>query len=134
MDVFSKEKRSDVMSKIRGKGNKDTELTLIQIFKEFHIIGWKRNQNIFGKPDFTFWEQRVVVFVDGCFWHGCTLHATMPKNNQEFWEKKLNNNKDRDQIVTDQLTKKNWKVIRIWEHELKNHAIVASIIKSAFMD
>lgn len=128
MDVFSKEKRSDVMSKIRGKGNKDTELTLIQIFKEYHITGWRRNQNIFGKPDFTFWKQRVIVFVDGCFWHGCPLHSTIPKNNKEFWESKLSKNKERDEIVCNRLKNKGWKVLRIWEHELKDHASIAQVV------
>lgn len=108
------------MSKIRGKGNKDTELTMIRIFKNHHITGWRRNQNLFGKPDFTFWKQRVVVFVDGCFWHGCPVHATKPKNNAEFWEKKLGNNKERDQVVNEELERRGWSVIRIWEHELKN--------------
>lgn len=133
MDVFSKEKRSDVMSKIRGKGNKDTELVMIQIFKEFKITGWRRNQKILGKPDFTFWRQRVVIFIDGCFWHGCPTHATKPKNNEEFWEKKLNKNKERDLFVVAQLEKMNWKVIRIWEHELKDHSSVSSKIQKALM-
>lgn len=119
-DVFSKEKRSEVMAKIRGRGNKDTELVMIRIFKEHHIMGWRRNQKLLGKPDFTFWKPRVVVFVDGCFWHGCPLHATMPKNNKDFWEKKLGANKVRDKFVTEELQRKNWIVIRVWEHELKN--------------
>lgn len=131
MDVFSKEKRSDVMSKIRGSGNKDTELAIIQIFKEFHITGWRRNQKIFGKPDFTFWKQRVVVFVDGCFWHGCKLHSTIPKTNNEFWERKLTKNKERDEYVTKQLEARRWKVLRIWEHDLKDHTSVALVIKEA---
>lgn len=109
-----------MMSKIRGKGNKNTELAMIRIFKEHHITGWRRNQKVFGKPDFTFWKQRVVVFVDGCFWHGCPVHATQPKNNAEFWQKKLGKNKERDQTVNDELIKRGWCVIRIWEHELKN--------------
>lgn len=132
-DVFSKEKRSEVMSKIRGKGNKDTELAMIRIFKEHHITGWRRNQKVFGKPDFTFWKQRVVVFVDGCFWHGCPVHATKPKNNAEFWEKKLGKNKDRDQLVTARLTKKGWNVVRIWEHELRDDQAVADTIKAALL-
>lgn len=131
MDVFSKEKRSEVMSKIRGSGNKDTEIAMIQIFKEFHITGWKRKQKILGKPDFTFWKQRVVVFVDGCFWHGCALHSTIPKSNREFWEKKLSGNKERDEYITQQLEKMNWKVVRIWEHELRDHASVTKVIKNA---
>jgi DNA mismatch endonuclease (patch repair protein) len=91
-DVFSTQKRSEVMSKIRGKGNKETELEMISILKEFHMIGWRRNQPIFGKPDFIFRKYRLAIFVDGCFWHQCPLHSNLPKNNEEFWKKKLQSN------------------------------------------
>src|SRR3972149_2937924 len=98
-DVFTKQKRSEVMSRIRGKGNKDTEVAMIRVFRSHHITGWRRNQPIFGKPDFTFHKQKVVIFVDGCFWHGCPKHSTMPKNNRKFWRKKLTANKIRDKLV-----------------------------------
>jgi len=118
-DVFTKEKRSEVMSKIRGRGNKDTELAMIHIFREHHIYGWRRNQPIFGKPDFVFIKKQIAVFVDGCFWHGCPKHSTIPNNNREFWEKKLGENKTRDKEVNRELRKKGWVVVRIWEHELR---------------
>jgi DNA mismatch endonuclease, patch repair protein len=124
-DVFTKEKRSQVMSRIRGKGNKDTEIAMILILRKYHISGWRRNQVVFGKPDFIFAKQKIALFVDGCFWHGCPLHSNMPKNNQEFWARKLQANKDRDKLVTRTLRKSGWKVIRIWEHELKDHRKVA---------
>jgi len=117
-DVFSKEKRSEVMSRIKGKGNKDTELAMIQILRNHHISGWRRNQAILGKPDFIFPQKKVDLFVDGCFWHCCPKHSNMPKNNQEFWREKLQKNKDRDKFVTRELRKIGWKVIRVWEHEL----------------
>lgn len=119
-DVFTKEKRSEVMSRIRGKGNKDTELAMIKILRSHHIPGWRRNQSVFGKPDFVFPKQKVALFVDGCFWHGCPKHSNMPKNNREFWEKKLQGNMDRDKLISRELRKMNWKVIRVWEHELSN--------------
>jgi DNA mismatch endonuclease, patch repair protein len=129
-DVFTKEKRSQVMSRIRGRGNKDTELAMINIFRRYHISGWRRNQVLFGKPDFVFPQHKVAVFVDGCFWHGCPLHSNMPKNNREFWEKKLNGNKARDRLVSRTLRKLGWKVVRIWEHELKDAPkVVAKVIK-----
>lgn len=102
-DVFTKEKRSQVMSRIKGKGNKDTELAMIQILRKFHISGWRRNQAVFGKPDFVFPKQKLALFVDGCFWHACPLHGTMPKNNRPFWEEKLGGNVERDRQVTRQL-------------------------------
>jgi len=117
-DVFSKKKRSAVMSRIRGSGNKETELAMIRVFREQGITGWRRKQSVFGKPDFVFYSLRVAVFVDGCFWHCCPLHRTMPKNNGEFWQKKLDSNCIRDREVNRELKKRRWKVLRIWEHEL----------------
>ena len=117
-DVFTPEKRSQVMSRIRGKGNKNTELALIALMRRHRITGWRRNQRIFGKPDFVFRKQRLAVFVDGCFWHGCPKHANMPANNPEFWRKKLDANKRRDRLVNRTLRKTGWRVLRVWEHEL----------------
>ena len=119
-DVFTKEKRAEVMSRIKGKGNKDTELVMIQILRTYLVSGWRRNQTLLGKPDFVFPKQRVALFVDGCFWHGCSKHFNMPKNNREFWEKKLLGNKERDKLVSKELRKMGWKVVRVWEHELSN--------------
>jgi DNA mismatch endonuclease (patch repair protein) len=117
-DVFTKAKRSDVMSRIRGSGNKGTEITLAKLFRKYGVTGWRRNQPLFGKPDFTFRRQRTIVFVDGCFWHGCPRHFNMPVNNQAFWERKLAANKERDRLVTRTLRKQGWRVIRVWEHDL----------------
>lgn len=127
-DVFTTEKRSEVMSKIRGKENKETELAMIRVFREYHISGWRRHQPVFGKPDFVFLTIKLAVFVDGCFWHGCPKHSTMPKNNSEFWEKKLGANKTRDKVVNRELRKEGWVVMRIWEHELREKDKVAKRI------
>ena len=130
-DVFSIEKRSAVMSRIRGHGNKDTELALVLIFRAQRITGWRRGIKLFGKPDFIFRQHRVVVFVDGCFWHGCPSHATKPKTNAEFWERKLAHNVVRDRLVTRMLKRDGWKVLRIWEHELKYpEKVVNRVIKA----
>jgi DNA mismatch endonuclease (patch repair protein) len=131
-DVFSKEKRSEVMSKIRDKKNKDTELALLKIFRKLHISGWRRNQAIFGKPDFIFYKEKIAIFVDGCFWHLCPKHSNIPSNNQEFWKKKLNANKKRDKLVTKELRKQGWNVIRFWEHELKNENDIYNRLKKYF--
>lgn len=132
-DVFSKEKRSEVMSKIRGFGNKETEIALIKIFRRHKIVGWRRRQKVFGKPDFVFWKQRVAIFVDGCFWHQCPLHSSIPRQNQEFWQKKLQATTLRDKQVNTTLEQKGWIVIRIWEHELKDEEIVCALIRSALV-
>ncbi|MDD5199833.1 MAG: very short patch repair endonuclease [Terrimicrobiaceae bacterium] len=119
-DVFSPEKRSAVMALVRGKGNKDTELRLIALFRAHGITGWRRNHKLPGKPDFVFRTQRIAVFVDGCFWHGCPKpkHAPLPKTRAEWWATKLARNKARDREVNRLLRKAGWRVIRVWECEL----------------
>lgn len=121
-DVFTPAKRSQVMSRIRGNGNKDTELALIAIMRRNGITGWRRNQPVFGKPDFVFRKQRLAVFVDGCFWHGCPKHANVPVNNREFWQTKLDANRSRDRRVDVVLRRRGWLVLRIWEHDLNKRS------------
>jgi DNA mismatch endonuclease (patch repair protein) len=118
-DVYNKTKRSDVMSKVRSKGNKSTELRLVEIFAKQGIKGWRRNYPVKGHPDFVFLKKRVAVFVDGCFWHGHDCRNTRPKQNEEFWAVKREKNMARDKAVTDVLEKRGWTVMRIWECELK---------------
>jgi DNA mismatch endonuclease (patch repair protein) len=132
-DVFNKEKRSSVMTRIRGKGNRDTELALIRVLRSNQITGWRRNQRVFGKPDFVFPRAKLVVFVDGCFWHQCPRHSKVPASNADFWLRKLERNKKRDRLVNRVLKKDGWRVIRIWEHELsrKHEVVVARRIQRA---
>lgn len=68
-DVFTKAKRSEVMSRVRSRGNKATELALVRLMRAEGITGWRRQQRFFGRPDFVFRKERVAVFVDGCLWH-----------------------------------------------------------------
>lgn len=142
-DVFTKMKRSDVMSRIRAAGNKDTELRLIQVFRTSGIRGWRRQQRIrfnvqrptsnperskfdvgsstFSRgvrPDFVFRKLKAAVFVDGCFWHGCPRHFIQPKANAKFWRDKNATNRARDRKVNRTLRRLGWTVLRIWEHEL----------------
>jgi DNA mismatch endonuclease (patch repair protein) len=150
-DIFTKAKRSEVMSRIRSRGNRDTELALAALFRRHWITGWRRqilmriaecgarngkagasrtsfrtHRSAFRafsvRPDFTFPKLRLAVFVDGCFWHACPKHATKPRNNAAFWRKKLAANCARDRLVTRTLRATGWRVLRIWEHELaKRH-------------
>jgi DNA mismatch endonuclease (patch repair protein) len=127
-DVFTIAKRSFVMSRIRSRGNKDTELALATLFRRHKIIGWRRQVQIVTsprrgegvrvRPDFIFPKLKLAVFVDGCFWHGCPKHETKPKNNRAFWKNKFTRNKARDVLVTRTLRRADWRVLRLWEHEL----------------
>lgn len=122
-DVFDSKKRSDIMSKVRSKNNKSTELALIKFFKENNITGWKRNYPVKGHPDFVFLNKKIAVFVDGCFWHGHDCRNTRPSDNAEYWQKKRERNIMHDKEVTAMFEKRGWTVIRIWECELKKKNI-----------
>lgn len=110
--------RSQLMSRIRGRGNKRTELRLITLFRAFGITGWRRGSVLPGKPDFVFPRKRLAVFVDGCFWHGCPRHGSRPRTNALFWARKIARNRQRDRDVNQELRLRGWQVVRIWEHEL----------------
>lgn len=118
-DVFSREQRSEIMAKVKGRENKATEIRLLKLFREERISGWRRRSLAFGKPDFTFPSKRLAIFVDGCFWHGCPVHGTVPASNRAFWQNKLERNKSRDKLVSRTLKASGWTVLRIWQHELR---------------
>jgi len=122
-DVFSKEKRSEIMRKVKSNKNKSTELKLLQYFKDNKITGWRRNVKLYGKPDYVFPKKKVAVFVDGCFWHGHDCRNTHPKDNEDYWTKKIARNKNRDIEVTAHLEKLGYTVIRIWECDIKKNKI-----------
>lgn len=107
------------MQKVKSCGNKSTEIKLIHVFEENGIKGWKRNYQVKGHPDFIFPKCKIVVFVDGCFWHGHDCRNTRPSDNQEYWNRKRERNIQHDLEVTEMFEKRGWTVIRIWECELK---------------
>jgi DNA mismatch endonuclease (patch repair protein) len=107
--------RSKIMASICGRGNKATELRMMALFRAHGITGWRRGARLFGKPDFVFRRERVAVFVDGCFWHACPRHGTMPVGNRAFWQAKLARNAARDREVTRTLRQAGWRVVRVWE-------------------
>jgi len=108
------------MSRIRSRGNRDTELRMVELLRDHRITGWRRTCKLFGKPDFVFEREKVALFVDGCFWHGCPRpkHGPVPKRRAAWWSAKLARNKERDRIVTRTLRNAGWKVLRIWECDL----------------
>ena len=120
MDRVTKETRSKIMSKIRSRGNKTTERRLRAYLVRYGIRGWKmHDSSLPGTPDFVFPAEKVAVFVDGCFWHGCPKCAKRPKSNQRFWDEKVENNVRRDRRVHRKRRRRGWSVIRIWEHNAK---------------
>ena len=118
------------MAAVKSTGNKATELKLISIFRANGIAGWRRNQKITGKPDFTFRKERIVLFIDGCFWHGCSIHCRKPNSNRSYWLQKIVRNQKRDVTVRKTLRKMGWRVLKIWEHELRFPNSLANRIKS----
>jgi len=86
------------------------------------LSGWRKNYSaVVGKPDAAFPKEMVAVFVDGCFWHGCPhCNRKLPETNQEYWEGKIKRNIERDQCNTQLLTDDGWRVVRIWEHEIRD--------------
>lgn len=141
-DVFSKKKRSEVMSRIRGRGNRATELEFASILRTNRVSGWRRHWKIrlrgatrtsrvkSVRPDFVFPRLKVVIFIDGCFWHSCPRHATFPKENSGFWAAKLEANRDRDRYVTGALRRRGWRVRRLWEHDINNRETIARALHS----
>jgi DNA mismatch endonuclease (patch repair protein) len=109
------------MSAIRGKGNRSTEVRLRLMLVRAGFRGWKVHPaGITGKPDFYFPDRRVAVFVDGCFWHGCPRCGHVPKANTAYWKAKIERNRRRDHDNALALAGQGVRVVRIWEHELRD--------------
>jgi DNA mismatch endonuclease (patch repair protein) len=125
-DMFTPEKRSENMSRIKSRGNKTTELRLIAIMRKYGIKGWRRGSKLPGKPDFVFPRARLVVFVDGDFWHGNPSKFRVPKSNEAYWEVKIRGNMARDAQNNQLLEQRGYRVLRIWESSLRDEEAVAS--------
>lgn len=119
-DIFSKKKRSEIMSRVRAK---ETGIEIL-FRKALWKAGFRYRKNVrryFGTPDIVLKKYKTVIFIDSCFWHGCKKHGTMPKTRRTFWENKIERNTERDKKVIRYYKKEGWKVIRIWEHEIKKN-------------
>ncbi len=138
-DLYSRAQRSALMAKVRGRGNATTEEALAAILRAERWSGWRRQQAVRGRdaqglpfrvrPDFVFRSRRLVVFVDGCFWHGCPRHGTQPQGNAAFWHAKFRRNQERDRCDTRNLWRAGWTVVRLWEHALRAKARPALLWK-----
>ena len=122
-DVFSKRKRSDIMSRIRSSGSRP-EKVLRQLIRE--VSGRRLRLNLAslpGSPDVVVYSLRLAIFMHGCYWHSCPLHGRRPKSNVEFWTEKLEKNVRRDRRACSALRRAGWTVWILWEHELKDAAL-----------
>lgn len=102
------------MSRVTGKNTKPEVLLRKALWSKG--LRYRLHYKIIGKPDIVFVAARVAVFVDGCFWHGCPEHGSIPKSRREFWEKKIKKSIKRDQRVVNELGAAGWLVLRYWEH------------------
>ena len=121
MDVFSREKRSQIMSRVSGKNTKP-ELVVRSLL---HKMGYRfrlHRKDLPGKPDIALPKYKKVIFVHGCFWHGHTdcPRSKRPTTNKKFWRKKLDKNRERDKASIDNLKELGWDVLVVWTCEVNN--------------
>lgn len=120
LDPLSPRERSALMAKVKGKGNRSTELRVAERLTRDGLQGWQQHPaEILGKPDFYFPSLKFAVFVDGCFWHGCPIcQRNTPRTRTEFWKSKIESNRARDRTVNKGLKSQGINVLRLWEHEV----------------
>ena len=119
MDNLTKEQRRKNMQHIRSK-NTVPERKVMRELKRRKIYFAEYVKGIIGKPDIVFRRKKVVVFIDSDFWHGHPKRFIMPATNYEYWSNKISRNKERDKQVTKELRSNGWKVIRLWEYDIKH--------------
>lgn len=123
MDVLSREKRSQIMASVKSSDTKPEML----VRRYLHAHGFRyglHNRKLPGSPDIVLRKYKTIIFINGCFWHGhegCKYYR-LPKSNIEFWQTKIERNRQRDIETIEALKAKGWRVITIWECELRNIA------------
>lgn len=128
-DIYSKRKRSEIMSKISGTETKPEILIRKYLFgKGFRFR--KNDKRLPGRPDIVLPKYKTVIFIHGCFWHGHHCKAgKLPETNKEFWRNKINSNIERDKKNQHKLEKLGWKIIIIWQCKLKNKKMMIKKLK-----
>lgn len=117
MDTVSKNKRSEIMSKIKCKDSK-IEISFRKIIWKAGFRYRKNSPKYLGKPDIVLPMYKTVIFIDSCFWHGCKRHFRLPSTRKKYWFSKIQRNIKRDKEVTKYYKKIGWKIFRVWEHDL----------------
>ncbi|MCC6365400.1 MAG: very short patch repair endonuclease [Bryobacterales bacterium] len=131
MDTVTPEIRSTVMARVKSQRNRSTEWRLRSALVRAGICGWTLHSDLPGKPDFIFETERLIIFVDGCFWHGCPKCKRMPSSNTDYWSVKIARNRKRDRVTTALLRRDGWTVLRFWEHQLINMEPILGRISAA---
>jgi DNA mismatch endonuclease (patch repair protein) len=120
MDNLTKEQRRKNMQHIRSEST-TPERIIMRELKKRKIYFAKHVKKITGNPDIVFRRKKLIVFIDSDFWHGHPKRFIMPVTNREYWSNKITRNKERDKQVTKELQSNGWKVIRLWEHDIKHN-------------
>lgn len=121
MDNLTRAQRRKNMQNIRSTGTA-SETLIMRALRSKNIYFAKNVKSIIGKPDIVFRRKKIVVFIDSDFWHVHPRRFIMPQSNKRYWKEKIRRNKKRDSAVNKKLIKSGWKVIRIWEYDVKRKA------------
>ena len=120
-DIFSKKKRSEIMSKIRSK-NTQAELIVFRELRKRKIYFQRHYKKVSGSPDIAIPGRKIAIFIDGDFWHGRNFTKTKKRLPKKYWRNKIRQNMLRDKRNRNLLRKHGWKVLRIWENEIKKNS------------
>jgi DNA mismatch endonuclease (patch repair protein) len=119
--------RSKIMAAIRGKSNRSTEAQLRMALVRAGVKGWILHPTITGRPDFYFGRERIALFVDGCFWHGCPRCGHVPSTRRSFWKAKIDRNRARDRRNQKILRTYGVRSLRVWEHSLRGSGLTSVV-------
>lgn len=130
-DVFTPEKRSQVMRRVRGKDT-GPELKIRRLLWRLGYRYRLHRRSLPGSPDIVLPGRKTAIFVHGCFWHGhgCARGSRQPKQNAAYWTAKIARNRTRDQEVERKLVDQGWRAVTVWECEIKNEAELTGRLKS----
>ncbi|MCC6145992.1 MAG: very short patch repair endonuclease [Anaerolineaceae bacterium] len=131
-DNLKPEDRRKTMKAVKGQGTK-LEKRLWAMVAGMRLKGWQKNASaIAGKPDVVFPAEHVVIFIDGCFWHGCPYcNRKLPETNKEYWKRKIDRNIELARLHNEKLIQSGWTVVRIWEHEMCDKAVIRARLHQA---
>jgi len=124
VDTVSKSVRSRVMRAVKSRGTRPEGLLRLALVRGA-LRGWRiQADTLPGKPDFIFELEKLAIFVDGCFWHGCKSCYRRPKSNKSYWVVKLRSNMARDKASVRALKAQGWRTLRLWEHQVRRNVDV----------